>query len=414
MSPARAVLAFSPLALAACGVDRLPPVTELSVDTLADGSVLVSNPPRGLWDGSPGARWRLVESLRIGSAVAEEPDAFGNVVSLTIDELDRLWIADSQGRDVRVFDADGRFVRTVGQPGEGPGEFERVGRVGSGPEGHMWITDTGLQRYEVFDTAGTRIGGHRMPLRNGGFWLSGLFFQVEFTQQTPERVYRIYRLVPGGTLEPDGRVFGFPDPPPDPPMIEYRDGGSAWILPAPYTRNYDWVFGPDLDYWWSDGESRGGRYEIRHIDLESGDTLRTIVRQYEPVAISDAMRVAGVEAALENVRVDRGLRGAERPSERAMRVVPRAYPPFQSIHRSRDGTLWVRRYIEDGVQSFDVFDREGRLLGQPELPPGFGSMSVRLIREDAMYVIDTDELGVDYVVRLEIVRPADLPRPGSS
>lgn len=405
MSRARTALILALPALAACADDSPAHITELSIDTLPNGSVLVSNPVRGLWDENPGERWRLVESLRIGSAVAEEVDAFGNVVSLTLDELDRMWIGDSQARDVRVFDADGRFVRTVGQPGEGPGEFGRIASVGRGPEGHMWIADTRLGRYEVFDTAGTRIGGHRMPLVNSGFWLSGLFFQVDFPEQTRGRVYRIYRLTASGTLEPDGRVFEFPDPPPDPPTIEYRDGGRAWILPAPYTRNYDWAFGLDLDYWWSDGEDRGGRYEIRHIDLASGDTLRTIVRQYEPVAISDAMRVAGVEAALENVRVDRGLRLAERPSERAMRVVPHVYPPFESFYRSRDGTLWVRRYIGEGVQSFDIFDEQGRLLGQPELPAGFGSMSVRGIREDRMYVIDTDELGVDYVVRLEIVRP---------
>lgn len=405
MSSLRRTIVPAILALAACGGDFGSPITELTIDTLADGSVLVSNPPHGLWDGNPGARWRLVEDLRIGSALARERDAFGNVVSLTIDELDRLWIADSQTGDVRVFDADGEFVRAVGQPGEGPGEFGSIGSVRRGPEGHMWIADTGLGRYEVFDTAGTRIGGHRMPLRFGGFWLSGLFYQVDFREQTPGRVYRIYRLADSGTLEPDGRVFGFPEPPPEPPMIEYRDGDRAWILPAPYTRNYDWVFGPDLDLWWSNGEDRGGRYEIRRIDLTSGNTLRTIVRQYEPVAISDAVRVAGVEAVLQNVRLDRGLRSAARPSERAMRVVPRVYPPFQSFHRSRDGTLWVRRYIDEGVQSFDIFDEQGRLLGQPELPAGFGSMSVRSIREDRMYVIDTDELGVDYVVRLEIVKP---------
>ena len=44
-------------------------------------------------------------------------------------ELGRLWIGDSQGKDVRVFDADGQFVRAVGQPGEGPGEFGSVGSV---------------------------------------------------------------------------------------------------------------------------------------------------------------------------------------------------------------------------------------------------------------------------------------------
>ena len=406
MPRARASLVLATLALAACGEDPPPPITELSIDTLADGSVVVSNPPNGLWDANPGARWRLVESLRIGSAVAEEMDAFGNVASFTLDGLGRLWIGDSQGKDVRVFDADGQFVRTVGQPGEGPGEFGGIGSVRPGPEGHIWVTDYDLGRYEIFDTAGTRIGGHRMPNRFGGSWRSGVFFQSELSQEHPgRRVYKTYRLTANGTLEPDGRVFQLLDPPPDPPMIEYAEEGRAWILPAPFTPNYDWAFGPDLDFWWSDGRDQVGRYRLNHIDLASGDTVRTIVRQYEPVAISDAMRVAGVEAALLNVRLDRGLRSARRPSEKAMRVVPRVYPPFQSFSRSRDGTLWVRRYIAEGVQSFDIFDHEGRLLGQPELPAGFGSMSVWLIREDRMYVIDTDELGVDYVVRLEIVRP---------
>ena len=53
---------------------------------------------------------------------------------------------------------------------------------------------------------------------------------------------------------------------------------------------------------------------------------------------------------------------------------------------------------------FDVFDGEGRYLGQPEVPARLVSMSVQLITEDRMYVIDSDELGVDYVVRLDILR----------
>ena len=405
MPRARTSLVLATLALAACGEEPPPPITELSIDTLADGSVVVSNPPNGLWDANPGARWRLVESLRIGSAVAEEADAFGNVASFTLDGLGRLWIGDSQGKDVRVFDADGQFVRTVGQPGEGPGEFGGVRSVRPGPGGHIWVTDSDLGRYEIFDTAGTRIGGHRMPNRFGGSWRSGVFFQSELSQEHPGRwVYTTYRLTANGTLEPDGRVFQLLDPPPDPPMIDYTVDGQGYVSPAPFSPGHDWVFGSDFDFWWSDGYDVGGRYEIHDIDLESGDTLRTIVRQYEPVAISDAVRIAAVESQLNSVRLASRF-GARRPSEKAMRVVPHVYPPFRSFSRSRDGTLWVRRYIAEGVQSFDIFDHEGRYLGQPELPAGFGSMSVRLIREDRMYVIDTDELGVDYVVRLEIVRP---------
>ena len=53
---------------------------------------------------------------------------------------------------------------------------------------------------------------------------------------------------------------------------------------------------------------------------------------------------------------------------------------------------------------FDVFDSEGRYLGQPEVPAGLVNMSVQLITGDRMYVLDSDEMGVDYLVRLEIVR----------
>ena len=405
MSFARTALVLATSALAACADDPAPPITELSIDTLADGSILVSNPPHGLWDANPGVRWSLVESLRIGSAVAEDADAFGNVISFTLDELGRLWIGDSQGRDVRVFDADGQFVRAVGQPGEGPGEFGSVGSVRRGPEGHIWVTDYDLGRYEVFDTAGKRIGGHRMPNRFGGSWRSGVFFQSELSQEHPGRwVYKTYRLTANGTLEPDGRVFELLDPPPDPPMLDYTVDGQGYVSPAPFTPNHDWVFGSEFDFWWSDGYDMGERYEIHDIDLASGDTLRTIVRQYEPVAISDAVRIAAVESQLNSVRLASRF-GARRPSEKAMRVVPHVYPPFESFSRSRDGTLWVRRYIAEGVEGFDIFDSEGRYLGQPELPDGFGSMSVWLITEDRMYAIDSDELGVDYVVRLEIVRP---------
>lgn len=311
----RTGLTFAALVLAACGDGASRPITELSVDTLADGSVWVSNPSHGLWDARPGARWRLAETLRIGSAVADDREAFGEVVSFTLDDLGRLWIGDSMAREVRVFDAGGRFVRVVGRPGRGPGEFERVGAVRRGPEGHIWVSDSDLGRFEVFDTTGTRVGGHRMPGRFGGFWRGGDFFQPFYAEGSDRRMYRMHRLGAGGSLEPDGRIFALPEPPPEPPMIEYSDGVAAWHLPAPYTPVHDWQVASGRDFWWSDGNVPGGRYEIRHIDFASGRTLRTVVRHFRPAAISDSARIAAVESVLQSVRTDRRLASARRPSE---------------------------------------------------------------------------------------------------
>ena len=179
---------------------------------------------------------------------------------------------------------------------------------------------------------------------------------------------------------------------------------SGISLSAPFTPQRWLLVGPDLDIWWSEGFDLGGRYELLHIDLESGKTLRTILRQYEAVTISEAVRVAAVQSELARVRHDHRLPSAQHPPPEAMSAVPQVYPPFESFHLSRDGTLWVRRILGDGVVGFDVFDSEGRYLGQPVLPTGLVNMSVEQITGDRMYVIDSDELGVDYVVRLEILR----------
>lgn len=399
-------LILAALTLSTC-TDAQPPITELTVDTLANGSIVVSNPLHGLWDAKPGTRWRLVESLRIGSAVAGGPDAFGNVSSVTLDELNRMWIVDSQADHVRVFDSDGRFVRTIGSRGEGPGEFMGIWRVLRGPNGEMWAADSGLDRFEIFDTAGARIGGQRYLTRLGGFWTSGLYLSRDWLEDPDQDIYRVYRRDAGGRLEPDGRIFEMPEDPPVPPRIEYIQGGATLSSPAPFSPLRWWVVGRNLDLWWSDSRDHGGRYEILHIDLESGSILRRILRQYEPAPISDEVRAAALQAELESVRHDHNLPGAEAPPPEAMDLVPRVYPPLERFHLSRDGTLWVRRRLGDGIVGFDVFDSEGRYLGQPEIPAGLVNMSVQLITGDRMYVIDSDELGVDYVVRLEIVRSSE-------
>lgn len=66
---------------------------------------MVHNDGHGLW--AEGEAWQLTEDLRISSLDAKE---------------------------LRVFDDTGRHVRTIGRPGQGPGEFEQPVRVDIGPD----------------------------------------------------------------------------------------------------------------------------------------------------------------------------------------------------------------------------------------------------------------------------------------
>jgi len=149
------------------------------VDTLASGAVRVRN------SGRPAvAPWHLAEDLRIGSVDSDGPDQFGHVRDVTADALGRIYVLDSQAKEVRVFEPNGRHLRTIGREGEGPGELAHPIRLEWGPEGALWIVDFGNRRYEVFDTTGTRLTSRPMLAGSFGFgnrWAGDTLFEDQAT-----------------------------------------------------------------------------------------------------------------------------------------------------------------------------------------------------------------------------------------
>ena len=398
----------SALTLGACGGDADPDGHEFSADTLPDGSIVAYNSGQGLWNADPEARWSVVERVRIGSRDGVGPDVFGSVRSVVVDDLDRMWVVDEQANELRVFNADGQYVRTIGRTGEGPSEFMRVGPAFHGPQGTIWVEDLGLVRWEVFDTAGTRVEGHRSPSMLRGGWRQwtrdGLFLVMEPHPDGAEvAVLGVYQRTGDGVLEPQGRYLELP-PEPSTPVITLESGLFSTELPIPFAPQPWGAYGPDLDFWFSDGAAEDGSYEIVQASLETGNALLTIRRRFAPVKIPDSLRAAALEALREEAGdADPAAVAALTPD-----IVPRHYPPFDDFHLSTDGSLWVRRMFADGLRGFDVFAWDGRYLGRPQVQPGLAEMRIQSITATDIYAIDTDEFGVNRVARLEIERP-----PGS-
>lgn len=68
----------------------------------------------------------LVEELRIGDIDGANEYLFGRVAYVAVDREGRIYVADSQQRVVRRYDANGIFDRDIGREGEGPGEYRRL------------------------------------------------------------------------------------------------------------------------------------------------------------------------------------------------------------------------------------------------------------------------------------------------
>lgn len=75
----------------------------------------------------------------------------GRLWDVAIDHSGRVYIADSQELNIKVFDSDGRFLATIGRRGQGPGEFQEISSIQT--EGkRLYVFDRNQQRIVVFST----------------------------------------------------------------------------------------------------------------------------------------------------------------------------------------------------------------------------------------------------------------------
>lgn len=71
------------------------------------------------------------ELLTIGAGMSgfEEEDYFGRIEGYAVDTEGNIYIADSMVQTIKVFNKEGKYIRSIGQRGRGPGEFMAISGV---------------------------------------------------------------------------------------------------------------------------------------------------------------------------------------------------------------------------------------------------------------------------------------------
>jgi len=88
------------------------------------------------------------------------------------DARGRLYVTDSLNFRIQVFDEQGRFLRKFGKPGDGTGDFMRQKGVATDSLGHVYIVDALMNALQIYDEAGgllLSIGN--LGQNRGEFWL---------------------------------------------------------------------------------------------------------------------------------------------------------------------------------------------------------------------------------------------------
>lgn len=85
----------------------------------------------------------------------------GTLDDFVRDSLGNYWVG--QGEQIKVFDADGAFLRTVGRRGDGPMEFHRAEPVHVDAAGRVHVFDTRQLRVSVIGQDWTLVEEKKLP-----------------------------------------------------------------------------------------------------------------------------------------------------------------------------------------------------------------------------------------------------------
>lgn len=115
--------------------------------------------------------WQLEVEWELGS---EETGVFFTFPNdLVIGADDQIYLSDRREPAIQVFTRSGKEVRTIGQEGQGPGEFTEVTSMLAMPEGGILVHDRRGGRMSQFDAKGNLLRTVIIPeVSSGLMWLA--------------------------------------------------------------------------------------------------------------------------------------------------------------------------------------------------------------------------------------------------
>jgi sugar lactone lactonase YvrE len=129
---------------------------------MVDGVRVVHNKKGSEWGNGPKLSIELVRT--IGDVDTKDENlAFNSPGDLVVDKNGNIYILDGGNQRVQVFGEDGRYVRTIGRRGQGPGEFSDPNSLDIDREGRLHVLDKRQRRIQVFATNGEVLKSVRTP-----------------------------------------------------------------------------------------------------------------------------------------------------------------------------------------------------------------------------------------------------------
>ncbi len=328
-----------------------------------DGIIHVSNPSTPI---QPPETIELEQLWRIDES--NDGTIFGSIKNIVVDDEGTAYILDTQLKEVVVYDANGRFLQTIGREGDGPGEFRYPNNIFITPDRRIGVVQVVPGKIHMFKPNGDPLPDYQLPelSEDGMFyirtavWTPGgvVIHRYQCPMTDDGGLIIIYALI---AVDEQGIEFA-----------HFHDHRS--IRRAPNNKRFEESYGP-VPADWSVGPA--GRVAVRTkyddyqltIHNATGEVDRVVTRSYKSRKRRTEARNA-LQNYYDELYEGRNWRGNIGPIEYVMHEND---ADIQELFIRGDGLLWVltSRGAYDAphgeLGTFDIFDDDGRFIRQVTL-----------------------------------------------
>ena len=382
----------------------------------------------------PWGKARLVEELRIGQLEGAEEYTFSTITDLAVARDGSIFVAETRPVGLRVYDAQGKFVKRIGRAGNGPGEYRQIDELELMADGNIAVRDGNQRgRISILDPQGNF-------LRSFQLW-TGHFENDMFHVDNDGNFYAkaTERSANDGPPKPGGRRF----------WIKANASGTIVdTLPIPTGKPFAvQLYGgphasrvePMLSTLSPAGGLISGSPLKYVIDIERpGQTTLRIQRERQPIRLAGAEKDEWEAMAAYRSKQPSARSFSTGPDGKAVvreapptkYTIPAVKPAFRGLRSDEEGRIWVQVYTVASKQppppappkppagalpqpgstnqpvslwrespTYDVFESTGRFLGSVVVPPRTRFLAMR-----GLYIwgVTSGELDEAYVVRYRI------------
>lgn len=118
-----------------------------------NGVRYIHNEKIGLWGGNPKVRLEFVRKFG-GSDVVDEHMAFRDPSEVVVDSKRNLYILDRGNDRIQQFSPDGKFLRSIGRHGQGPGDFQFPCSFTISQDDRLCVLDFDNRRIQILNSQG--------------------------------------------------------------------------------------------------------------------------------------------------------------------------------------------------------------------------------------------------------------------